>query len=129
VLSQFERTTPVWLIVLVVFTMGFFQSLQYTSMNSLAFADIGEEQASAASTIASTMQQMSISFGVATASLATAFFIPNRFAISSSEMIHGLHLAFVALGAWTMLSTTVFRSLRDDDGEAVSRHHSAAAAG
>ena len=37
------------------------------------------EQTSSASTIASTMQQMSISFGVASASLATAFFIPDRF--------------------------------------------------
>jgi hypothetical protein len=34
---------------------------------------------SSASTIASTMQQMSISFGVAMASLATAFFSPTAF--------------------------------------------------
>jgi EmrB/QacA subfamily drug resistance transporter len=129
VLSLLERSTPVWLIVVLVFVMGFFQSLQYTSMNSLTFADIGEDEASSASTIASTMQQMSISFGVATASLATAFFVPDRFDTSTTEMIHGLHLAFLALGAWTMLSTLVFRSLRNDDGEAVSRHHSAAAAG
>src|SRR5580704_12843089 len=63
--------TPVWLIVIQVFVFGFFTSLQYTSMNTLAFADVTEEQASSASTIASTMQQMAISFGVATASLAT----------------------------------------------------------
>ena len=44
---------------------GFFTSLQYTSMNTLVYADITEEQTSSASSIASTMQQMSISFGVA----------------------------------------------------------------
>ena len=55
----------------------FFTSLQYTSMNTLVYADITADQVSGASTIASTMQQMSISFGVATASLATAFFIPT----------------------------------------------------
>ena len=71
--------TPVWLIVAQAFCFGFFSSLQYTSMNTLVYADVTEEQTSSASTIASTMQQMSISFGVATASLVTAFFIPDRF--------------------------------------------------
>jgi len=66
------------------------------------------EQTSAASTIASTMQQMSISFGVATASLATAFFIPDRFHTNSQQMIHGVHKAFVALGIFTTLSSVVF---------------------
>jgi hypothetical protein len=62
--------TPVWLIVIQAFSFGFFTSLQYTSMNTLVYADIDAEQTSSASTIASTMQQMSISFGVACASLA-----------------------------------------------------------
>ncbi|HEY3854478.1 MAG TPA: DHA2 family efflux MFS transporter permease subunit [Verrucomicrobiae bacterium] len=114
--------TPVWLIVAQVFAYGFFTSLQYTSMNTLVYADIDEEQASSASTIASTMQQMSISFGVATASLATALFIPDRFHASAPEMIHGIHKAFLALGGLTALSTLVFRELREDDGDSVSRH-------
>ena len=64
--------TPVWLIVIQAFCYGFFSSLQYTSMNTLVYADVTEQQTSSASSIASTMQQMSISFGVATASLLTA---------------------------------------------------------
>ena len=112
--------TPVWLIVAQVFVFGFFTSLQYTSMNTLAYADVTAEQASSASTIASTMQQMSISFGVATASLATAFFIPNRFLSNAPEMIHGVHHAFVCLGVLTVLSTMVFRELRSDDGDSIS---------
>ncbi len=72
------KGTPVWLIVAEVFCYGFFTSLQYTSMNTLVYADVSEEQASSASSIASTMQQMAISFGVASASLVTAFFIPDR---------------------------------------------------
>jgi EmrB/QacA subfamily drug resistance transporter len=114
--------TPVWLIVAQVFVYGFFTSLQYTSMNTLAFADITEEQASGASTIASTMQQMSISFGVATASLATAFFIPDRFHTSAPEMIHGIHHAFLVLGGLTVLSAMVFRELKKEDGDTVSLH-------
>jgi EmrB/QacA subfamily drug resistance transporter len=61
--------TPAWLIVIQGFAFGFFQSLQYTSMNTLVYADVAESQTSMASTIASTAQQMSMSFGVATASL------------------------------------------------------------
>jgi EmrB/QacA subfamily drug resistance transporter len=114
--------TPVWLIVAQVFVFGFFTSLQYTSMNTLVFANVTEEQASSASTIASTMQQMSISFGVATASLATAFFIPDRFHTSAPEMIHGIHRAFLVLGGLTVLSAIVFRELKKEDGDTVSLH-------
>ena len=113
--------TPVWLIVAQVFCFGFFTSLQYTSMNTLVYADVTEEQTSSASTIASTMQQMSISFGVATASLATAFFIPDRFRSNPSEMIHGIHQAFLVLGGLTVLSTIVFRELKSSDGDNVSQ--------
>src|SRR5438034_2907196 len=70
--STIGAGTPVWLIVAQAFVFGFFTSLQYTSMNTLAYADVTEEQTSSASP----MQQISSSFGVARASLATAFFIP-----------------------------------------------------
>ncbi len=121
--------TPVWLIILQVFCYGFFTSLQYTSMNSLVYADVSESDSSMGSSIASTMQQMSMSFGVATASLATAFFIPDRFRSTAPQMIHGIHHAFIWLGILTILSTVVFRELRGDDGDAVSnaRRHAAAA--
>jgi EmrB/QacA subfamily drug resistance transporter len=114
--------TPVWLIVAQVFVFGFFTSLQYTSMNTLVFADVTEEQASSASTIASTMQQMSISFGVAAASLATALFVPDRFHTTPLEMIHGIHRAFLVLGGLTVLSAIVFRELKKEDGDTVSQH-------
>jgi len=114
--------TPVWLIAFQTFCFGFFTSLQYTSMNTLVYADIAEEQTSAASTIASTVQQMSISFGVATASLTTAFFVPDRFHATPLDMIHGIHHAFLALGAFTILSTAIFAELNREDGNNVSRH-------
>ena len=116
------RQTPVWLIVALGFCFGFFSSLQYTSMNTLVYADISEQQASAASSIASTMQQMSMSFGVAWASLVTGFFIPDRLHSTSPEMIHGIHSAVCVLGGITVLSTIVFRGLRSDDGSMTSQH-------
>jgi MFS family permease len=121
--------TPVWLIVIQAFCFGFFTSLQYTSMNTLVYADVTTEQNSSASTIASTMQQMSISFGVATASLATAFFIPDRFHSSAPQMIHGIHLAFLVLGALTVASTLIFADLKKDDGDSVSQHNALRHAG
>src|SRR6266566_1397007 len=114
--------TPVWLIVIQAFCFGFIASLQYTSMNTLVYADVTESQTSMASTIASTLQQMSMSFGVAAASLATALFIPDRFHTDHTQMIHGVHKAFVALGLLTILSAAVFRELRPTDGRNVSRH-------
>jgi EmrB/QacA subfamily drug resistance transporter len=114
--------TPVWLIVLQLFCFGFFSSLQYTSMNTLVYADVTQEQTSSASSIASTMQQMAISFGVASASLVIALFIPDRFHVSSAEMILGIHRGFFVLGGITILSTLVFSELKSKDGDTTSQH-------
>ena len=113
--------TPVWAIVLEAFLYGAFTSLQYTSMSTLVFADTAAEDASGASSIASTAQQMSISFGVAVAGLATAFFIPSTRS-NPTEMIHGIHNALIALGILTVLSTIVFCGLKSGDGDDVSLH-------
>lgn len=108
--------TPIWVIVLQAFCYGAFTSLQYTSMNTLVYADIPDDRASNASSIASTMQQMSVSFGVAAAGLTTAFFIPVSSSSDTGGMIHGLHEAFLFLGGFTVLSTIVFSKLKSDDG-------------
>jgi EmrB/QacA subfamily drug resistance transporter len=114
--------TPVWLIVTQVFIYGVFTSLQYTSMNTLVFADVTEEETSGASAITSTVQQMAISFGIATASLLTALFIPDRFHTSAPQMIHGIHLAFLILGGWTVVSALIFCELKKNDGNTLSLH-------
>jgi len=120
--STIDAATPVWMIVTMAFTYGFLTSLQYTSMNTLAYADVNDRQASGASTIASTVQQMAVSFGVAAASLAAAFFVPDRMQATAPELIHGIHLALLALGGLTIASTIVFNELRSGDGDAVIRH-------
>jgi EmrB/QacA subfamily drug resistance transporter len=114
------RGTPVWLIVAEVFCYGFFTSLQYTSMGTLAFADVDEPDASSASSIASTVQQMAVSFGVACASLVTAFFIPDPHGSNPVQFIQGVHRGFLVLGAMTLVSTLVFVQLKRGDGDAVS---------
>jgi len=114
--------TPAWLIVMQAFCYGFITSLQYTSMNTLVYSDVTPEQTSSASTIASTMQQMSMSFGIATASLATAMFVPDRFHSTPAEMISGIHSALLCMGGLTILSTFIFWDLKAEDGDSVSQH-------
>src|SRR4029077_6916832 len=97
--------TPVWMIVLLAFCYGALPSAQTSGLNALVYAEVTEEQTSNASSIASTMQQMSISFGVASAGLTTALFIPNRAHSNPVEMIRGVHEAFLVLGGFTILST------------------------
>jgi formate-dependent nitrite reductase membrane component NrfD len=72
---------------------------------------------------------MAISFGVATASLAAAVFVPDREHATALQMIHGIHCALLGLGALTIVSTTVFMRLRAQDGAAVSSHKSEVPAG
>ncbi|HUA93480.1 MAG TPA: DHA2 family efflux MFS transporter permease subunit [Terracidiphilus sp.] len=119
--STIGAHTSVAYIVFLAFLYGGFTSLQYTSMNTLVYSDIEEHDTSAASTIASTMQQMAISFGVAVAGLATAFFLPASLNAPAAEMIRGIHKALWVLAGLTVLSTIVFASLKRDDGEAVSQ--------
>jgi hypothetical protein len=120
--------TPVWVILIQAFCYGAFSSLQYTSMNTLAYADTTEQQTSSASSIASTMQQMSVSFGVAAAGLTTALFVPQNGA-TSRQTVHGIHLALLVLGILTIASTIVFRSLRKGDGDDVSHQKTIHAGG
>jgi EmrB/QacA subfamily drug resistance transporter len=113
--------TPLAAIVLLGLAQGFFNSLQFSSMNSMAYADIDAANSSMASTIASSLQQMSMSFGLACATLVTAWFLgdlpqTDRVAVSAA-----LHHAFLALGGLTIASSWTFWALRTDDGQAVSR--------
>jgi hypothetical protein len=52
---------------------------------------------------------MSMSFGVAVASLATAVFVPDRFRATPSEMMSDIHEAFGLLGLLTAISALIFR--------------------
>ena len=113
--------TPIALIVLLSLTMGFFNSLQYTSMNSMAFADIETPDSSMASTISSSMQQMSMSFGLAFGSLIAGWYLGDLPQTDRAAVTTALHYAFMTLGGLTALSSLSFWSLRPGDGESVSR--------
>jgi EmrB/QacA subfamily drug resistance transporter len=126
VFALVNRGTPPWAIVLLAAVFGAFQSLQLTSMNTLVYADIPSDKASSASAIASTLQQLSLSFGVAAAGLTTAYFIPESVRSNPAEFMSGVHEAFIALGAFTVISSVVFWQLKPGDGGEVSHERDVA---
>ena len=116
--------TPVWMICVQAMIYGILMSAQFTAINTLAYADVPETRTSRASAFASTFQQLSMSFGVASAGLVTAGFVTSR-ATEHAEMLTSVHHAFVILGVVTILSAVVFAFLRRGDGDAISGHHDA----
>ena len=113
--------TPITLIVLLGLAFGFFNSLQFTSMNSMAYADIDTPDSSMASTIASSLQQISMSFGLACGSLIAGWYLGDLPQTDQAAVTAALHYAFLTLGGLTILSSLSFRSLGAKDGESVSR--------
>lgn len=124
--SQITPNTPIILIVLLGLTQGFFNSLQFSSMNSMAYADVKPEDSSMASTIASSMQQMSMSFGLAFGSIVAGWFLGGLPQSDHVAVMGALHHAFLLLGGVTILSSLSFWTLRPHDGDSVSRGQSPA---
>lgn len=112
--------SPLILIVMLGMMMGLFNSLQFSSMNSMAYADVPEDESAMASTMASTLQQMSMSFGLACGSLVTGYFLGDVPQTNGVAVTRAIHHAFWALAALTALSSLSFWRLRPWDGSSVS---------
>jgi MFS family permease len=107
--------------VLCGLALGFFNSLQFSSMNSMAYADVETPDSSMASTIPSTFQHISMSFGLAFGSLITAWYLGDLPQTDRLAVTSALHHAFLTLGALAIVSSVSFWALRARDGESVSR--------
>jgi EmrB/QacA subfamily drug resistance transporter len=118
--SQVGPATPTMLIVLLALVMGFFNSMQFSAMNTLAYADVEGAETSVASTLASSMQQLSMSFGLAAASLVAGWFLGGLPQTDHALVTAALHRAFLVLAAITIASSLYFWRLQPNDGEAVS---------
>jgi EmrB/QacA subfamily drug resistance transporter len=119
--SLVHQGTPLYLIVMISLCLGFFNSLQFSSMNSIAYADVDNADSSMASTIASSMQQLSMSFGLATGSLVTGWFLGDLPQSNQVALTSALHHAFIALAVLTIISSATFWTLRKEDGESISK--------
>jgi EmrB/QacA subfamily drug resistance transporter len=61
----FTPATPTFLMMAILLIGGFFRSLEFTSVNALAYADIESTVMSRATSFSSVVQQLSLSIGVA----------------------------------------------------------------
>lgn len=122
--SQVHAGTPLYVIVAIGLCQGFFNSLQFSSMNTLAFADVNNADSSMASTMSSSMQQLSMSFGLAMGSLVTGWFLGDLPQSDRAALSSALHHAFLTLAVITMLSSLTFWGLRRNDGESISKGNS-----
>jgi MFS family permease len=66
----FRATTPIWIMAAILAIGGFLRSNHLTSVSTLAFADIKDNEVSQASSLTSVVQQMSQAFGITVAGLA-----------------------------------------------------------
>jgi EmrB/QacA subfamily drug resistance transporter len=105
-------STPMWLIAAMVYVYGFSMSLQYTSVNTLTYVDIDIQHASMASSMASTAQYLSMSFGIAFASLLMEAFLGGHAA--AADYVWAFRYAVLVLGLVTLVASLVFSRLRDD---------------
>jgi EmrB/QacA subfamily drug resistance transporter len=92
--------TPMAMIALLVFVYGGFMGMQYTVMNTLIYTDLDIKHASMASSMASTTQYLSMSFGIAMATLLMQTLLHD----------HG-NAAYVVAFRWTVIVLAVITAV------------------
>jgi EmrB/QacA subfamily drug resistance transporter len=118
--ALFTQATPHWLMFVVLMAAGFFRSLQFTSVNSLAYADVPGEAISRASTLANVAQQLSLSLGVAVA----AFVLEAALGFDHDALptAREIRIAFVIIAVISVSAALVHLRLSAQAGHALSGH-------
>jgi EmrB/QacA subfamily drug resistance transporter len=119
--SLVTPSTPLAVIVLLGLAQGFFNSLQFSSMNAMAYADIEPNESSMATSIASTFQQLSLSFGLACGSLIAGWYLGGVPQSEQAAVTTALHYTFLTVGGLAILSSLSFWTLKPGDGSNVSQ--------
>ena len=118
VAALFTETTPHGVILLLLLAGGFFKSLEFTSINSLAYADIDTKAMSRATSFASVAQQLSLSAGVAIGALVLEF---ERMGRDHAGVNAGdFPLAFLIVAALAASSALVFMGLPKSAGASLA---------
>jgi EmrB/QacA subfamily drug resistance transporter len=107
--SLFTASTPAAIVVLVLFTGGFFRSLQFTSLQALAFADVPMERMSRATSLSSMGQQLAQALGVALSAI--TLHVTLRASGSDQLTSDGIGWAFLVVGVVSLLSLVFFLRL------------------
>jgi EmrB/QacA subfamily drug resistance transporter len=105
-------------IIAVLTIGGFFRSLQFTSLNTIAYADIEHRDLSRATSLVAVGQQLSISIGVAVGALAVDLTLWRR---GASEITAAdFQPAFVGIAAIAACACIVFSRMPSDAGGALA---------
>ncbi|HEX2801509.1 MAG TPA: MFS transporter, partial [Phenylobacterium sp.] len=114
----FGISTPHWLILAVLAIGGFFRSLQFSSLNGLAYADIDQAGMSRASTLAAMTLQVtqSIGIGIAASILQFTMTLHGRTRLVADDVTP----AFVIIGLLSLVSMAWFLPLPRNAGDEMS---------
>jgi len=121
--AQVGSETSIELIAFINVILGTLSSLQMASINSLVFSDVAKNQSSVASTMSSSVQQLTFNFGLTASALVIGFFLGNFDLQLHDQTLRAIQLSFIALGSITLLSTLWFFYLADTDGKQISGHN------
>jgi hypothetical protein len=115
VYAFFKIDTPHWLIMVALAVGGFFRSLQFTSLNGMAYADLEQAQMSRGTTTASMAQQFMQSVSIGLAATLLHFLMVRR----GEAHLTGATVApaFAVIGAFTLISLIWFARLPRDAGD------------
>ena len=109
------HTSIYWFIPLISI-LGFFNSIQFTSMNTISIADLRDNQTSSGNSLASVNQQIAIGFGIAFGLIVLKLFEGDTQLIKGN-VHNAFRYTFLVVGFLTILSGFVFRRLHFRDGE------------
>jgi EmrB/QacA subfamily drug resistance transporter len=118
--ALFSATTPVFIMFGILLIGGFFRSLQFTCINTLAYAEIEHARVSRATALVSVAKQLAMSTGVALGALAVE--LTAAYHGHATFMASDFGTAFVVVAAVTGLSVFVFARLSRDAGAELSGH-------
>ena len=114
----FSSTTPATIMFGVLLIGGFFRSLQFTSINTIAYAEIEQARVSRATALVSVGQQLSISAGVAIGALAVD--LTAQFRGHADLHAEDFQTAFLIVAAISALSVFIFSRLSPEAGAELS---------
>ncbi|MFD1561346.1 MFS transporter [Paraburkholderia silviterrae] len=119
VYGLFTPGTPIWLIWLVVLLGGVFPSLQFSGLNSLAYADIPTKDIGRATSVASVIQQVSLGLGVTIAGIVLQ--VSHRIQGHSTIVWSDFWPAFFVVALFSVASIPVTMRLPANAGEEIAR--------
>ncbi|NVK49347.1 MAG: MFS transporter [Cyclobacteriaceae bacterium] len=100
----------------IIAILGFFNSIQFTSMNTIAIANLRPYHTSSGNSLLSVNQQLAIGFGVAFGLIVLKLF-EGDIRLIQNEIHNAFRYTFLVIGGLTMLSSLVFRKLHFRDGD------------